>query len=215
MFEINRILLLTPHIVCVIAHLCAATHWAFGRLSDTSINARVAAHICKASLEQYTPKGASEIFVEYRIDRWIQCRIHIAQPKCNVECRFGNVAFGAHRRQYVQKEERQPARNEAAHDQAQDERGAFLFFAGDASLLLFWVALLLYFRYGRLQFGAFGDVFVRLRFHFDSFMMISLAEYRLAQAKFQRLNDRTPAYHTRIRARRIKFADHVVVNAHR
>lgn len=199
----------------MIAHLCAATHRAFGRPRDAPINARVAAHICKASLEQYTPKGASEIFVEYGVDRWIQGRVHVAQPKCNVERRLGNVAFGAHRRQNVQEEERQPARDEAAHDQAEDERGAFLLFAGDAPLLLFRVALLLYFRNGRLEFGALGDVLVRLGLHFDGLVVVALAEYRLAQPELERLDHRTAADHARIGARRVEFADHVVVDAHR
>lgn len=99
-----------------IAHGCAA-HGTFGSLLDARINAPVTAHVGQTSLEQDASEGASEVLVEDGIDGRIQGRVHVAQPECNRKCRFRNIAMRTTRRhQNIQKEEWQPAGNEAAHD---------------------------------------------------------------------------------------------------
>lgn len=99
-----------------IAHGCAA-HGTFGSFLDARINAPVTAHVGQTSLEQDASEGPSEVLVEDGIDGRIEGRIHIAQPKCNGKRRLRNIAMtttGWH--QNIQKEEWQPAGNEAAHD---------------------------------------------------------------------------------------------------
>jgi len=103
-----------------IAHGCAA-HGTFGCLLDAGVNAPVTAHIGQTSLEQDAPEGASEVLVEDGIDGRIEGRVHVAQPEGDGEGRLRDVAVAATcRHQDVQEEERQPAGDEAAHDQAQN-----------------------------------------------------------------------------------------------
>lgn len=143
-----------PSHIAVISHRCAA-HCALGRLLDAARHALVAAHVRQTSLEQYAPKGAPKVLVENRIDGRIEGGVHVAEPECNRERNVRYVAHRARGLRNVQDEERQPARNETAHDQAEDQRGALLLLARNATFLLFGIARLWHFGQGRLQFGQF------------------------------------------------------------
>lgn len=60
----------------------------------------------------------SEIPGEGGVDKWIDGRVAIAQPKDDAKCQLGN-AIGAESRHQVHGEERKPTTDETAYDDAQ------------------------------------------------------------------------------------------------
>lgn len=103
----------------------------------TSTDTLVAAHIRQTSLKQDAPERPPEVLVEDRIDDGIERRIHVSQPKGRGERDAGNVVGQS---QYIHEKERQPAGDERAHDQSQNQRCSFLFFPRDPTLLSFRIA---------------------------------------------------------------------------
>lgn len=188
----------------------------------------------RKSFEQHAPEAAPEVLVEYRVDDRVDGRVHVAQPKGYGERLRRYGAHGAQRRQYVHEEERQPARDERAHDQAQYKRGAFLFFARDPPLLALWVARLGPGRRLLVSRAASADRgqmrFPRQR-HLSRVQYVALrlgrrgrlcrlaaaaaaAEYRLAQPRLDRLDHAALLHVARVRRRRLQLAHHVRVHGH-
>lgn len=224
----------------MISHRCAA-HGALRGLFDAARHATIAAHVRQTSLKQYAPERAPKVLVENRVDRRIQCRVHVPEPKGYREGHIRYVTCRTRRLRDVQYEERQPARNETAHNQAQNQGGAFLLLARNATLLLFGITRFHRFRrQHRLQFGHLdvrlplvhwccrcaaaaarrrcgrdhtaNDTRIIHHAAFRTFCIRFLAEYRLTEPKFQRFDDRTTTDYARIRTGRIEFANHVDVN---
>lgn len=67
-----------------------------------------------------------EILVEDGVDDRIEGRVDVAEPKGEGKAPGLDVALRAHGRQEVEEEEREPARDEGPHDEAQDEGGPLL-----------------------------------------------------------------------------------------
>ena len=88
-------------------------------------------------------ESLSKIFVEDGVDHRVEGRIAVPEPKCEREAPALNaarrqrtvLADGADGADAVEKEEGEPARDEAAHDQAQDQRGPTLLLPCNSFLL--------------------------------------------------------------------------------
>lgn len=71
----------------------------------------------------------------------IESGVDVAKPECKGEAPRLNVARLADGSQQVEEEERQPARYESAHDEAEDECGALLPLTADPTPLPGWILL--------------------------------------------------------------------------
>lgn len=105
-------------------------------MRDTAVTADVR----QTSLEQDATKRSTKVLVEDGVDGWIESGVHVAEPKCDRKEGVWNLARRTRRHENVKEEERQPARNKAAHDQTEDQRGTFLLFPRYPALLFLWIA---------------------------------------------------------------------------
>lgn len=80
-------------------------------------------------------KGATKVFVEYGVDDGIEGRVHVTEPKGQGKRHLGYLEIWEYGLNDVEKEERQPAGDEATHDEAQNEGGALLLFSRNAPAL--------------------------------------------------------------------------------
>jgi len=71
---------------------------------------------------EYAAERVSELGVEYRVDDWVERRVGVAEPRENLECGFGYARL-TERRDDVDAEERHPAQQERAHDDAHRDGG--------------------------------------------------------------------------------------------
>lgn len=107
-------------------------------MRDTAVTADVR----QTSLEQDAAKRSTKVLVEDGVDGWIESRVHVAEPECDRKERVGNLARRTCRHENVKEEERQPARDKAAHDETEDQRGTFLLFPRYPTLLFLGIARL-------------------------------------------------------------------------
>jgi hypothetical protein len=180
------------------------------RSTYSSTDAFVAAHVRQTSLEQDPPERPAEVLVEDGVDDGIEGRVHVPQPEGRREGDARNVTDQS---QDVHEEEGQPAGDEGAHDQTEDQGGSLLLLPGDPPLLALGIPRLLHTRHLLLD-----DVLLagaRLVFGGPSVFGRFPTENRLAQSQFQWFHDRTTGHHTRIRTARVELAHHVRVDAHR
>lgn len=85
-------------------------------------------------------KGATEVFIEDSIDDGIESRVHVAEPECEGERHLRNLEIREYGLNNVEKEEWQPASNEAAHDEAQNECGTLFLLSRNAPALALGIA---------------------------------------------------------------------------
>lgn len=193
-----------------------------------------------SSFEQHAPEAAPEVLVEYRVYDRIDGRVHVAQPEGDGESLRRYVAHRTQRLQYVHEEERKPARDERAHDEAEYERGALLLLPGDAPLLALGVTGLgprlarrrrVCGRAARVRGTGLVLMVINAaaarhghlaRVQYVPFglgrrrlgRLAADAEYGLAQPRLDRFDGAALLHVARVRRRRFQFADHVRVHGH-
>jgi len=98
--------------------------------------------ILHRSFKQYPAEGAAEVLVEYGVYERIQRRIHVAEPESDHEGLRGYLKLGEEGLDDVKDKEGQPASDEAAHYEAQDQGCAFLLLSRQSPLLSLRIARL-------------------------------------------------------------------------
>lgn len=85
--------------------------------------------------EQDASKRSAKVLIEDCVDDRIEGGIHVSEPEGNGETPRSHVARRTQRLQDVQEEKGQPAENEGAHDQAENQCRSLLLFSRDSPLL--------------------------------------------------------------------------------
>lgn len=170
----------------------------------------------QTSFKEDTAERPPEVLVEHSVDDGVEHGVHVAKPEGDGERLVRDGAPRAERSEDIEREEGQPARNEGAHDEAQDERGPLLLLARQAPLLPLWVPLggprrLHHFHHGLLAAGHAAHVY-NLTLRLGS---SPSAKDRLAQPQLERLHYRAPAHYPRVRRGGVELAHHVRIDAHR
>lgn len=166
----------------------------------------------QTSFEQDAAKRTPEVLVEHGVDDGVEHRVHVAQPEGDGEGLLRDVAEGAEGREDVEQEEGQPARNERAHDEPQDERGPLLLLARQPPLLPLRVALD---RPRRLHHLHDGLLSARDAAHVDDLPLRlgggAPAEDGLTEAQLKGFDDGAARHDPRVGRRGVELAHHVRV----
>ena len=152
--------------------------------------------------EQYPAERAAKVLVEDGVDERVQRGVHVAEPERDDERLRGY--FDAREQWFrdVEDEERQPAGDEAAHDETEYQRGSFLLLSRQSPLLSLRVP---WFRRFRLDAGLVLGRTPSVPVLSSELTEILTAEDRLAESDLQRLHHRTPGYNATVRRRRVEL----------
>lgn len=142
------------------------------------------------SLEHNSAERATKVLIEHRVDDWVHRGVRVAEPERHGERLVRDVHVREQRLHDVQQEERQPAEDEAAHDQSEDERRSFLLLPGQTAFFAFGVSRLGRFRLYRLlaDRSDLGQVSLHLA-------NLLAPEDRMEQPELDRVHHRAPRYH--------------------
>lgn len=160
--------------------------------------------------EEYPAEGAAKVLVEDGVNEWVEGRVHVSEPERDHERLDRYVDVWEERFRDVQDEEWEPARDEAAHYEAQYQGGSFLLLPRQSPLLSLRIP-----RLGRL--GLDARLVLAGRPAPVPVLPPQLAdvpspENGLAEAKLERLDDGAPRNDAAVRRRRIELGHHVDVD---